>query len=84
MSTGSLIVVVLAIAATAVVVLWFLLGRQHPETAAAHREPPRTGSALHHGDVDDRPAGPGAEADGVGGPGEPIPGPSRHGDEPPR
>jgi len=75
MSAGGLAVIILSIAAVLVVVAWFLLQRKHPENAASHPEPPRTGSALHHGDVHDRPAGPGAEADGVAGPGEPIPGP---------
>jgi hypothetical protein len=84
MSAGNLIVVVVGVAAAAIVVLWFLLGRQHPEEASSHGEAARTGSALHHGDVDDRPAGPGAEAQGVAAPGEPIPGPSPTGEQPPR
>jgi hypothetical protein len=80
MITGAAIVVVLGIAAAAVVVLWFLFRRNDPEHAASHPEPPRTGSAQYHGDVHDRPAGPGAEADGVAGPGEPVPGPSAEAD----
>jgi len=80
MSAGAVLVVVLGIVAVIVVVAWFVLRRNEPEDAASHAEPPRTGSALYHGDVDDRPAGPGAEADGVAGPGEPVPGPSAEAD----
>ena len=76
MSAGNVIVVVIGVVAIAAFVAWVLLRRNDPEGAASHPEPPRTGSAAYHGDVDDRPAGPGAEADGVAGPGEPAPGPS--------
>jgi hypothetical protein len=74
------VVIVVGIIAIALVVGWFLLRRNEPEDAASHEEPDRTGSALYHGDVNDRPAGPGAEADGVAGPGEPVPGPSAESD----
>jgi hypothetical protein len=70
------IVIVVALISTAATVLWFWFGRRNPETAAGHSEPDRTGSGLFFGDSDDRPAGPGAEADGVAGPGQPMPGPS--------
>ena len=76
MSLGNLIVVVVGVVAVAAFLVWLIARRNDPERAASHAEPPRTGSALHHGDVDDRPAGPGAEADGVAGPGEPVPGSS--------
>jgi hypothetical protein len=76
---GSVVVVVLGTLAVVGVVLWFLLKKKDPESAASHAEPARTGSALHHGDVHDRPAGPGAEADGVAAPGSPAPGPSADG-----
>lgn len=76
------VLIVLAIVAAVAVVAWFFANRKHPERASGHREPPRTGSAQYHGDVDDRPAGPGAEADGVAGPGEPAPGPGA--ESPPR
>ncbi|WP_162941647.1 hypothetical protein [Desertimonas flava] len=69
-------VIVVAIAVTIAVVAWFLLNRQHPETAAGHDEPDRHGSAQFFGDVNDRPGDPGAEADGVAGPGQPAPGAS--------
>ncbi len=69
------VVIVLAIVAAVAVVAWFFANRKHPERASDHPGPPRTGSAQFHGDVDDRPAGPGAEADGGAGPGEPTPGP---------
>ena len=81
MTTGGLVVVLIGIVAVVVVLAWFLLRRNEPEDAAGHPEPDRTGSALHHGDVDDRPACPGAEADGVAGPGEPVPGPSAEADQ---
>jgi hypothetical protein len=76
MSAGGLVVVIVGIAAVVVLVGWFFLHRNDPEDAAGHPEPDRTGSAQYFGDVDDRPGGPGAEADGVAGPGEPVSGPS--------
>jgi len=79
-SAAGAVVVVAAIVAVAVVIAWFVFGRNDPEDAASHGEADRTGTSLHHGDVDDRPAGPGAEADGVAGRGEPVPGPSAEGD----
>ena len=78
-SVGAILVIVLGIVAVVVTIGTFLVRRRDPERAASHDRPPRTGSALHHGDVDDRPAGPGAEADGVAGPGEPVPGPTAEG-----
>lgn len=69
-------VIVIAIVVVVAVVAWFLTARQHPESAASHPEPERTGSAQFFGDTDDRPAGPGAEDDGVAAPGQPAPGPS--------
>ena len=80
MTAGAVIVVVVGIAAVVAVVGWFVLRRNEPENAASHREPDRAGSAQFFGDVNDRPAGPGAEADGVAGPGEPVPGPSAEAD----
>jgi hypothetical protein len=83
MTAGGLVVVIVGVAAVIAVIGWFLLGRKDPEDAATHAEPDRAGSAQYHGDVDDRPAGPGAEADGVAGPGEPVPGPSAEADQRP-
>ena len=80
MSAGGVIVVVLGIIAVLAVVGWFLFRRNEPENAASHGSPDRTGSTLYYGDVNDRPGGPGAEADGVAGPGEPVPGPSAEAD----
>lgn len=74
--------IVLAVVLAVAVVVWFFANRKHPEDASGHRQQPRTGSAQYHGDVDDRPAGPGAEADGVAGPGQPTPGPGA--ESPPR
>jgi hypothetical protein len=79
-TVGSVIVVVAGIIAVVAVIAWFLFRRNDPEDAASHGTPDRTGSALYHGDVNDRPGGPGAEADGVAGPGEPVPGPSAESD----
>lgn len=79
MTAGATVVVVVAILAVVLTVAWFFLRRNRPERSESHAQPPRTGSALHHGDVDDRPAGPGAEADGVVGPGDPAPGPTAEG-----
>jgi len=76
MAVMTVAVIVLAIVLTVGVVAWFVLNRKNPENAASHSEPDRHGSALLHGDVSERPAGPGAEADGVAGAGSPAPGPS--------
>jgi len=65
-----------AVVVTSTIVLWFVIPRQHPENAAGHRKPERKASAKFFGDMNDRPAGPGAEADGVAAPGQPAPGPS--------
>jgi len=75
MSGAGLVFVIVAIAAVVAVVAWMLLVRKHPEDASRHSdEHPATTTARFHDGVD-RPAGPGAEADGVAGPGEPTPGP---------
>jgi hypothetical protein len=76
----SVVIVVAGIIAVVGVVGWFLFRRIEPEDAASHAGPDRTAAALYHGDTDDRPGGPGAEADGVAGPGEPVPGPSAEAD----
>jgi uncharacterized membrane protein YqiK len=69
-------VAVIAVIAVVGLVVWFAAARKHPENAALHDTGERHGSAEFHGDVNDRPAGPGAEADGVAGDGQPAPGPS--------
>jgi hypothetical protein len=79
-TVGSIIVVVLGIVAVAALIGWFLFRRNEPEDAASHGTPDRIGSDLYYGDVNDRPGSPGAEADGVAGPGEPVPGPSAEAD----
>ena len=71
-----MIAVVLAAVATVAVVVWFVLPTKHPEDAAGHEPTGRSVSGALHGDTNDRPAGPGAEADGVAGRGQPAPGPS--------
>jgi hypothetical protein len=80
MNAGAVIVIVIGIVATVAVVGWFFFRRNDPEDAATHAGSGRSGSAQHHGGVDDRPAGPGAEADGVADRGEPVPGPSAEGE----
>jgi hypothetical protein len=82
-SVGQAIVVVIGSLAVIAFLLWMLLRRRDPEDSAGHPQPPRTGSAQFHGDPDDRPAGPGAEDDGVGAPGQPAPGPSAESPGPP-
>jgi hypothetical protein len=69
-------IALIAAGATLLVVAWFVLTRHHPEDASGHGETDRTGSALMHGDVDDRPAGPGAEGMFVAEDGEISPGPT--------
>jgi hypothetical protein len=76
MSAGNVVVIVVSVLLVAAFVVWLVVRRNDPERTASHAGPARTGSALYHGDADDRPAGPGAEADGVAGPGQPAPGPS--------
>jgi hypothetical protein len=76
MSAGNIVVVVIGIVAVIAFLAWIALRRNDPERAASHDGPPRTDSAELYGDVDDRPAGPGAEGDAVTRPGEPGPGPS--------
>lgn len=73
-SAGAAIVVALGVVAVLFTVAWFMINRKHPESGASHSEPPRTESSMHDGEVQGRPAGPGAEADGVAGPGQPTPG----------
>lgn len=72
----SVVVIVVGIVLVVAVVAWFVASRRHPEDAAGHSAGPREGSDRFFSDTNDRPAGPGAEADGVAGPGEPMPGPS--------
>ena len=67
-------VVVLATVAVVVTVCAFVMAR-HPEKVDDD-SPAEGGGRDFFGDVTDRPAGPGAEDDGVAGPGEPAPGPS--------
>jgi hypothetical protein len=76
MSAANWVVIIVGIILVAAFVAWLVLRRNDPERAAGHDRAPRTGSDLFHGDPDDRPAGPGAEADGVAGPGQPAPGPT--------
>jgi hypothetical protein len=59
-----------------VAVITYFVMAHHPEEAASHHGPEREGSALFYGGTHDRPGGPGAEADGVAGDGQPAPGPS--------
>jgi hypothetical protein len=72
-SAGAAIVVAMGAGAVIAAVVWFVLNRKHPEGGASHDDPLAERSpddAVDQG----RPAGPGAEADGVAGPGQPAPG----------
>lgn len=69
------LIVVIGIVVVLAVVIAFLSARRHPENAADHSAADARGSDLLHG-ANQAPAGPGAEADGVAGPGQPVPGPS--------
>lgn len=69
-------IAVIAVVVVLALVAWFVTTRKHPEAASGHHEPDRVGSPLMHGDVDDRPAGPGAEDEYVSGDGDIGPGPS--------
>lgn len=75
MDVAEWILTIVTLVAVVALIVWFVLVRRHPENAAGHAEATRTDSSQYYGDVDDRPAGPGAEAQGVAGPGEPIAGP---------
>jgi hypothetical protein len=69
------IVVVVAIILVVLTVALFLFSRRHPELAAG---PHPMGAGGDRGQL----AGPGAEAQGVVGPGEIAPGPDPHLDDP--
>ncbi len=75
MSAAAIIVVVVAIAAVVAAVVWMLGTRKHPEDAASHHDELEDSNTARYHTGTERPAGPGAEADGVAGPGEPTPGP---------
>jgi hypothetical protein len=68
MTPAAALVVVVAVLVTLGLIAWFVANRHHPENAAGHPGDVRA--------MPDRPAGPGAEADGVAGPGQPAPGPT--------
>jgi len=73
------IVIILAVVAVVAVVAWFALVRRHPENAAAHAGP--SGETRYRGITNDRPAGPGAEAEGVRARGVIVPGPMPEADD---
>jgi hypothetical protein len=70
----ALVVIVLSTIAVVVTVCAFVMAR-HPEKVDDDSST-EGGGRDFFGDVTDRPAGPGAESDGVARPGEPAPGPS--------
>lgn len=85
MGTGELIALVFVVAITVVALGYFFFVRRHPENAdrhegAADRTADATGRGTLPGDVQERPAGPGAEGEAVTGRGVietgPGPGPS--------
>lgn len=55
------LVIILAIAATAAVVAWFVLNRKHPEGSATHSQPGTVTTSERLYETADRPAGPDAE-----------------------
>jgi hypothetical protein len=75
MSASGAVFVIAALIAVGIVLAWFLLQRQHPEAGSSHTRSERTGSEQYHSDLG-RPAGPGAEADGLADRGQPVPGPT--------
>lgn len=81
-----LVVAIVAVVLVAALIIWFVATRQHPERAATHTDLPAGESTSLFGRTDDRPGGPGLEADGVAGAGQPAPGPSASSltDNPPR
>lgn len=70
------IVIVLGVALLFATVGYFGFARKHPEDAAGHDTADPSSSTEYFGNPHDRPAGPGAEADGVAGDGQIAPGPS--------
>lgn len=71
-----IVIAVIAVIVTLALVVWFVAQRKHPEAAASHSDRPADLSTSLFGATNDRPAGPGAEDDGVPERGEPAPGPS--------
>lgn len=60
-----------------IVIVWFFVNRQNPESASSHQEPDQmTREALLHEEPTEGPAGPGAEDERVVDAGETAPGPS--------
>lgn len=76
MTAGNTIAIAVIVAFAIAAIAAFAMARRHPENAASHGVEPVDESTEFFGRVNDRPAGPGAEADGVAAPGEPVPGPS--------
>jgi hypothetical protein len=70
------VAIVVALVLVIATVGYFALARKHPEDAAGHRVEDPSESTNMYGNTDDRPAGPGAEADGVTDGGQIAPGPS--------
>jgi hypothetical protein len=68
------LIVVIGVVVVIAVVAYFAMAK-HPEDTATHGEHDRQGTDLFHPD-NQGPAGPGAEDDGVGRPGQSVPGPS--------
>ena len=69
-------VAVIAVILTLALVVWFVVQRKHPEAASGHSDRPADLTTSLFGPPNGRPAGPGAEDDGVPRAGDPAPGPS--------
>ncbi|MCU1362121.1 MAG: hypothetical protein JWN99_3410 [Ilumatobacteraceae bacterium] len=73
----SIFVAVLGVLLALGTVGYFLFGTRHPQNASSHSaDKDVSPSRQFYGDKNDRPGGPGSEADGVVDPGVIAPGPS--------
>lgn len=73
--TAGAVAAIVAVVVVVATVAWFLLARKHPENATRDATGERGGREFF-GDPNDRPGGPGSEADAVPERGAPAPGPS--------
>ena len=72
----SVLVAWCGIALALITIGYFLFARRHPQDASGRPAGDTPTSQQFFGDTNDRPGGPGAEADGVAGRGSVAPGPS--------
>jgi hypothetical protein len=75
----SMFIAVLGVVLAVGTVAYFIFGKRHPQNASGtpgHDGETTSASRQFFGDKNDRPGGPGSEAEGVVGPGMLAPGPS--------